>query len=69
MGPTIVNTAPTGKFRAALPDLNDGKFVALPTSDAHTWADEFFKNPIAKQLTDWWLDLREEPFQGMTTDG
>ncbi|KAF1812561.1 hypothetical protein P152DRAFT_435813 [Eremomyces bilateralis CBS 781.70] len=64
-----VDTRPTGKYRAYLPDLTSGKFEALPHHDAHTWADEFYKNPFAKKLTETWLKLWEEPYKGLTSDG
>jgi len=56
-------------FREELPDLNSDRFRAISTHDALTWADEFYKNPFAKELTGTWLALYHEPFVGLTTNG
>jgi hypothetical protein len=65
----IVSTTPTGKYRSSLPDLQSGKFKQLPYHDSHTWAEEFYKNPFAKELTKIWLELWNQPYKGLTTDG
>jgi len=64
-----VDSKPTSRYRACLPDLTSGKFKELPNHDAHTWAGEFYKNPFAKKLTEIWLDLWKKPFVGLTVDG
>lgn len=69
MASDAIDTAPNGKYREALPDLQSGKFAKLPHHDAHSWELEFYKNPFAKTLVENWRNLWAEPFCGLTTDG
>lgn len=63
------DTAAKGNFRKYLPDLENGRYKELHKHNARSWTDIFFTNPIAKKLTLAWLDLRKDPFKGLTTDG
>ena len=66
------HSQPTGEYRQYLPDLNLPRFQAMRNQDAHEYADDF----KTKRMPPWlhalymhWLDLLQEPFKGVTTDG
>ncbi|KAJ5888543.1 hypothetical protein N7495_008584 [Penicillium taxi] len=64
--------APTGKYRQYLPDLNLERFQVMSTQDAHEYAHAFKKMkqpPWLHALYMHWLDLVQEPFKGVTSDG
>ncbi|KAJ5820005.1 hypothetical protein N7474_005596 [Penicillium riverlandense] len=63
---------PTGEYRQYLPDLNIPRFQAMCQQDAHEYAHEFktkHNPPWLHALYMHWLDLYQEPFKGVTTDG
>ncbi|KAJ5609013.1 hypothetical protein N7528_009580 [Penicillium herquei] len=63
---------PTGEYRQYLPDLSLKRFQVMCTQDAHEYADDFKTNkqpPWLHALYMHWLDLLNEPFKGVTTDG
>ncbi|KAJ5492970.1 hypothetical protein N7539_001716 [Penicillium diatomitis] len=63
---------PTGEYRQYLPDLTLYRFQVMRTQDAHEYAHAFKTQkqpPWLHALYMHWLDLLEEPFKGVTTDG
>ncbi|PYH46429.1 DUF3500 domain-containing protein [Aspergillus saccharolyticus JOP 1030-1] len=63
---------PTGEYRQYLPDLSLKRFQVMRTQDAHEYAHDFKTNrqpPWLHALYMHWLDLLQEPFKGVTTDG
>jgi hypothetical protein len=63
---------PTGEYRQYLPDLNLPRFQVMCTQDAHEYAHAFKTGkqpPWLHALYMHWLDLLQEPFKGVTTDG
>ncbi|PYH72848.1 DUF3500 domain-containing protein [Aspergillus vadensis CBS 113365] len=63
---------PTGEYRQYLPDLSLKRFQVMRTQDAHEYAHDFktLKNPPwLHALYMHWVDLLQEPFKGVTTDG
>ena len=63
---------PKGEYRQYLPDLNLKRFQVMCTQDAHEYAHAFktLKHPPwLHALYMHWLDLLQEPFKGVTTDG
>lgn len=72
----LTNTAalekPTGEYRQYLPDLNLKRFQVMCTQDAHEYARDFKRlkqPPWLHALYMHWLELWQEPFKGVTTDG
>ncbi|KAL5363424.1 hypothetical protein BJX96DRAFT_186974 [Aspergillus floccosus] len=64
--------APTGEYRQYLPDLSLKRFQVMRTQNAHEYAHEFKtlrQPPWLHALYMHWLDLLQEPFKGVTTDG
>lgn len=62
----------TGEYRQYLPDLNQPRFQAMRHQDAHEYATDFKSRrnpPWLYALYMHWLDLLQEPFKGVTTDG
>ncbi|KAJ5801153.1 uncharacterized protein N7518_003221 [Penicillium psychrosexuale] len=62
----------TGEYRQYLPDLNIPRFQAMCQQDAHEYANEFktgHQPPWLHALYMHWLELFQEPFKGVTTDG
>lgn len=63
---------PTGEYRQYLPDLSLKRFQVMRDQDAHEYAHAFktLKNPPwLHALYMHWVDLLQEPFKGVTTDG
>ena len=63
---------PTGEYRQYLPDLNIPRFQVMCTQNAHEYAHDFKTKkqpPWLHALYMHWLDLLQEPFKGVTTDG
>lgn len=63
---------PTGEYRQYLPDLGLKRFQVMCTQDAHEYAHDFKtlkQPPWLHALYEHWLDLLQEPFKGVTTDG
>ncbi|KAH8433092.1 DUF3500 domain-containing protein [Aspergillus melleus] len=63
---------PSGEYRQYLPDLNLPRFQAMRKQDAHEYANDFKTGrnpPWLHALYMHWLDLLQEPFKGVTTDG
>ncbi|OJI89588.1 hypothetical protein ASPTUDRAFT_49256 [Aspergillus tubingensis CBS 134.48] len=63
---------PTGEYRQYLPDLSLKRFQVMRSQDAHEYAHDFktLKNPPwLHALYMHWIDLLQEPFKGVTTDG
>lgn len=63
---------PTGEYRQYLPDLSLKRFQVMCTQDAHEYAHDFKtmkQPPWLHGLYSHWLDLLQEPFKGVTTDG
>lgn len=63
---------PTGEYRQYLPDLSLKRFQVMRNQDAHEYAHDFktLKNPPwLHALYMHWVDLLQEPFKGVTTDG
>lgn len=63
---------PTGEYRRYLPDLNVNRFQTMCTQDAHEYAHDFKtlkQPPWLHALYMHWLELLQEPFKGVTTDG
>ncbi|KAE8398854.1 hypothetical protein BDV37DRAFT_20523 [Aspergillus pseudonomiae] len=63
---------PTGEYRQYLPDLSLKRFQVMRTQDAHEYAHNFktlHNPPWLHALYTHWLDLLQEPFKGVTTDG
>lgn len=63
---------PTGEYRQYLPDLSLKRFQVMRTQDAHEYAHDFktiHNPPWLHALYMHWLDLLQEPFKGVTTDG
>lgn len=63
---------PTGEYRQYLPDLSLPRFQGMCQQDAHEYAHEFKAGrqpPWLHALYMHWLDLLQEPFKGVTTDG
>ena len=63
---------PKGEYRQYLPDLNIKRFQVMRTQDAHEYAHAFKtlrQPPWLHALYMHWLDLFQEPFKGVTTDG
>ncbi|KAJ5590862.1 hypothetical protein N7450_004834 [Penicillium hetheringtonii] len=66
------DSSPTGEYRQYLPDLNLKRFQVMCTQDAHEYAHDFKtikQPPWLHALYMHWLDLLQEPFKGVTTDG
>lgn len=62
----------TSKYRNHLPDLTAPRFVAIQKQDAWEYAKEFQETkrpPWLHSLWQHWLELLEEPFKGVTSDG
>lgn len=62
----------TGEYRQYLPDLNNPRFQAMCQQDAHEYANEFktgHRPPWLHALYMHWVELFQEPFKGVTTDG
>ncbi|KAL4888833.1 hypothetical protein BDV59DRAFT_210956 [Aspergillus ambiguus] len=67
-----VREAPTGEYRQFLPDLGLKRFQVMRTQDAHEYARDFKtlrQPPWLHALYMHWLELLQEPFKGVTTDG
>ncbi|RJE21943.1 hypothetical protein PHISCL_05718 [Aspergillus sclerotialis] len=63
---------PRGEYRQYLPDLNLKRFQVMRNQDAHEYAHDFKtlrQPPWLHALYMHWLDLLQEPFKGVTTDG
>jgi hypothetical protein len=63
---------PTGEYRQYLPDLSLKRFQVMRSQDAHEYAHDFKTlrhPPWLHALYMHWLDLLQEPFKGVTTDG
>ena len=63
---------PTGEYRQYLPDLNLERFQVMCQQDAHEYAHAFktgHQPPWLHALYMHWLELLQEPFKGVTTDG
>ncbi|PYI03080.1 hypothetical protein BO78DRAFT_400091 [Aspergillus sclerotiicarbonarius CBS 121057] len=63
---------PTGEYRQYLPDLSLKRFQVMREQDAHEYAHDFktLKHPPwLHALYTHWVDLLQEPFKGVTTDG
>ncbi|KGO66407.1 Protein of unknown function DUF3500 [Penicillium italicum] len=63
---------PTGEYRQYLPDLSLPRFQVMCQQDAHEYANEFktgHQPPWLHALYMHWLELLQEPFKGVTTDG
>lgn len=63
---------PTGEYRQYLPDLQQKRFQVMSTQDAHEYARDFKtlkQPPWLHALYMHWLELLQEPFKGVTTDG
>lgn len=63
---------PRGEYRQYLPDLNLKRFQVMRTQDAYEYAHDFKtlrQPPWLHALYMHWLDLLQEPFKGVTTDG
>jgi hypothetical protein len=63
---------PTGEYRQYLPDLSLKRFQIMRDQDAHEYAQDFktlHNPPWLHALYMHWLDLLQEPFKGVTTDG
>ncbi|OJJ48747.1 hypothetical protein ASPZODRAFT_14872 [Penicilliopsis zonata CBS 506.65] len=63
---------PTGEYRQYLPDLSLPRFQVMKDQDAHEYAHEFKTGkqpPWLHGLYMHWVDLLQEPFKGVTTDG
>ncbi|KAH1793618.1 hypothetical protein KXX35_003037 [Aspergillus fumigatus] len=63
---------PTGEYRQYLPDLSLKRFQVMRGQDAHEYAHDFKtlrQPPWLHALYMHWLDLLQEPFKGVTTDG
>jgi hypothetical protein len=63
---------PTGEYRQYLPDLSLPRFQGMCMQDAHEYAHAFKTGkqpPWLHALYMHWLDLLQEPFKGVTTDG
>ncbi|PKX98070.1 DUF3500 domain-containing protein [Aspergillus novofumigatus IBT 16806] len=63
---------PTGEYRQYLPDLSLKRFQVMHSQDAHEYAHDFKTlrhPPWLHALYMHWLDLLQEPFKGVTTDG
>lgn len=73
MAPALDQLAkPTGEYRQYLPDLNTKRFQVMQTQNAHEYAHDFKtlrQPPWLHALYMHWLDLLQEPFKGVTTDG
>lgn len=66
------NEAPTGEYRQYLPDLSLPRFQVMRTQNAHEYAHAFKtlrRPPWIHALYMHWLELLQEPFKGVTTDG
>ncbi|KAG2416022.1 hypothetical protein HFD88_007214 [Aspergillus terreus] len=64
--------APTGEYRQYLPDLSLPRFQVMRTQNAHEYAHAFKtlrRPPWIHALYMHWLELLQEPFKGVTTDG
>ncbi|KAJ5124502.1 uncharacterized protein N7515_008327 [Penicillium bovifimosum] len=64
--------ATTGDYRQYLPDLSLPRFQVMSQQDAHEYAHDFktgHQPPWLHALYMHWLDLLQEPFKGVTTDG
>lgn len=62
----------TGEYRQYLPDLSLPRFQVMCQQDAHEYANEFKTGqqpPWLYALYMHWLELLQEPFKGVTTDG
>lgn len=72
MAPNAALEQPTGEYRQYLPDLNLKRFQVMCTQDAHEYAHDFKtlkQPPWLHALYMHWLELLQEPFKGVTTDG
>lgn len=66
------NPSPVGAYRKHLPDLNQPRFQVMAKQNAHEYADDFKTNGNPYWLFglyQYWLELLQEPFRGVTTDG
>ncbi|GES65803.1 putative Aspergillus niger contig An14c0130, genomic contig [Aspergillus terreus] len=64
--------ASTGEYRQYLPDLSLPRFQVMRTQNAHEYAHAFKtlrRPPWIHALYMHWLELLQEPFKGITTDG
>lgn len=62
----------SSQYRQYLPDLNLERYQVMSTQDAHEYARDFKtlkQPPWLHALYTHWLELLEEPFKGITTDG
>lgn len=63
---------PTGEYRQYLPDLAIPRFQDMRDQDAHEYAHDFKtlgRPPWLHALYLHWLELVQEPFKGVTSDG
>ena len=61
-----------GEYRQFLPDLSIPRFTTMQKQDAHVYADAFKESgvpPWLHALYLHWLELKKEPFKGVTNDG
>lgn len=66
------NPSPVGAYRKHLPDLNQPRFQVMAKQSAHEYADDFKTNGNPYWLFglyQYWLELLQEPFRGVTTNG
>ena len=64
--------ASTGQYREFIPDLNQPRFQIMRMQDAHEYALDFKTQhipPWLYALYEHWMNLYQEPFKGITTDG
>lgn len=69
---TVTLEKPTGEYRQYLPDLNIPRFQTMREQDAHEYARDFkalARPPWLHALYLHWLELLQEPFKGITSDG
>lgn len=69
--PQSVNM-PESAYRQHLPDLSSPRFQQMSKQNAHEYVDEFKTGgnpPWLHGLYMHWLDLLNEPFRGVTTNG
>lgn len=63
---------PKGEYRQYLPDLGLERFQVMRNQDAHEYAHDFKtlrQPPWLHALYMHWLELLQEPFKGVTSDG
>lgn len=59
-------------FRDHLPDLSQPRFTVMAKQDAHEYAHAFQETaqpPWIFALYQFWLELAQEPYKGITEDG